>query len=231
MERSLFVELIHQIRSTLDSIKKFTELSRGKFGDKEFGEVFYRMITKDIEKNDLMLNAFLNYIKATTPIKKRGTVNTLIEEVLRKHQVRLEERKTKIFRNFEEDLPEAIIPDEQLRFILESVLQYTMAMMPLDGSLEFSTKSVVQKDVIEDQVFFKKNRNFIEVLVAFTYSKEAKELKTSQKEVVPDLMLRLVDDIVERNQGMTKFKLDEIEGKMFISLKSPVERRRVVHCD
>ncbi len=231
MERSLFVELIHQIRSTLDSIKKFTELSRGKFSDKEFGEVFHRMITKDIEKNDLMLNAFLNYIKATTPIKKKGTVNTLIEEVLRKHQVRLEERKTKIFRDFERDLPEAIIPDEQLRFILESVLEYTMAMIPLDGSLEFSTKSVVQKDVIEDQVFFKKNRNFIEVLVAFTYSKEAKELKTSQKEVVPDLMLRLVDDIVERNQGMTKFKLDEIEGKMFISLKSPVERRRVVHCD
>jgi len=230
MERSLFIELIHQTKSTLDSIKKFTQLSRGKFSDKEFGEVFYRRITKDIEKNDLMLNGFLNYIKATTPIRKKGTVNTLIEEVLRKHQVRLEEKKIKIFRNFERDLPEAIIPDEQLRFILESVLQYAMAMMPLDGRVEFSTKSVVlQKEMGEDQAFFKKNGNFIEVLVAFTYSKEPKEQATSQKEVVPDLMLRLVDDIVERNQGMIKFELNETKGKRFISLKFPVERRRVVH--
>jgi hypothetical protein len=179
-----------------------------------------------------MLEVFLNYIKATTPIRKKGTVNTLIEEVLRKHHVRLEEKKIKIFRNFEEDLPETIMPDEQLRFILESVLQYAVAMMPLDGSLEFSTKSVVlQKEMAEDQVSFKKNGNFIEVLMAFTYSKEAKEKKTSQKEVVPDLMLRLVDNVVERNQGMTKFKLDETKGKMSISLISPVERRRVVHYD
>jgi hypothetical protein len=232
MERSLFIELIHQTKSTLDSIKKITQLSRGKFSDKEFGEVFYRRITKDIEKNDLMLNGFLNYIKATTPIRKKGTVNTLIEEVLRKHQVRLEEKKTKIFRNFERDLPEAIIPDEQLRFILESVLQYAMAMMPLDGSLEFSTKSVVlQKEMREDQAFFKKNGNFIEVLVAFTYSKELEEHATSQKKLVPDLMLRLVDDIVERNQGMIKFELNETKGKRFISLKSPIERRTVVHYD
>jgi len=232
MKRSLFIELIHQTKNTLDSIKKFTQLSRGKFSDKEFGEVFYRRITKDIEKNDLMLNGFLNYIKATTPIRKKGTVNTLIEEVLRKHQVRLEEKKIKIFRNFERDLPEAIIPDEQLRFILESVLQYAMAMMPLDGSLEFSTKSVVlQKEMREDQAFFKKNGNFIEVLVAFTYSKGPEEQAASQKEIVPDLMLRLVHDILERNQGMIKFELNETKGKRFISLKSPVERRGVVQYD
>jgi hypothetical protein len=232
MGRSLLIELIHQTKNTLDSIRKFTQLSRGKFNDKEFGEFFYRMITKDIEKNDLMLNGFLNYIKATTPIKKRGTVNTLIEEVLRKHQVGLEERRAKIFRNFERDLPEAIIPDEQLRFILESVLQYGMAMMPLGGSIEFLTKScVLQKEMREDQTFFKKNGKFIEVLVAFTYSREPKEQATFQKEVVPDLMLRLVDDIAERNQGTIKFELDETKGKRFISLKFPVERRRVVHYD
>ncbi len=214
------------------TIKKYTELSRGRFSDKEFGEFFYRMVTREIEKNDLVVNSFLNYVKVTTPIRKNGTVNTLIEEVLKKHQGRLDENKIKIFRNFEKDLPERIVPDEQLRFILESVLQYTMAMMPLDGSLEFSTKSVVlDKEISEDQAFSKEDGNFIEVLIAFTYSKEPKERVAPQKEVVPDLILRLVDDIVKRNQGMINFKLDEIKGKMFISLKSHVERRRVVHYD
>jgi signal transduction histidine kinase len=226
VDRSLFIELIHQTKTTLDSIKKFTELSRGKFSDKEFGEVFYRMITRDIEKNDLMLNSFLNYIKATTPIRKKGTVNALIEEVLRKHQVRLEEKRTKIFRTLEKDLPEAIIPDQQLRFILESVVQYAIAMMPSDGSLELSSKSVVlDEEKREDRASSNRDGNSIEVLIAFTYSKEPKERVAPQKEVVPDLILRLVDDVVKRNKGMIKFKFDETKGKMSISLKSPVERR------
>jgi hypothetical protein len=228
----LIIELISQTKNTLDSIKKIIELSRGKFSDEKFGEVFYRMITKDIEKNDLVLNSVLDYVRATTPVRKKGTVNTLMAEVLRKHQVWLEEKRAKIFRNFERDLPEAIIPDEQLRFILESVFQYAMALMPVDGSLESLTKSsALQKEMREDQAFFKKNGNFIEVLVAFTYSKEPKEQATSQKEVVPDLVLRLVDDIIERNQGMIKFELDETKGKRVISLKFPVERRRLVHYD
>jgi len=232
MERSLLIELIHHTKSTLDSIKKFTQLSRGKFSDKEFGEFFYQMITKDIEKNDLVLNSFLNYIKATTPIRKKGTVHNLIEEVLKKHQARLEEYKAKILRNFEKDLPETIVPDEQLGFILDAVLQYVMASIPPDGSIEFLTKSfVLQKETREDQAFFKKNGKYIEILVAFTYFKEPKEQPVPQKEVVPDLMLRLVGDIVERNQGMIKFELDETKAKRFISLKFPIERRNVVHYD
>jgi len=237
MEGSLLIELIHYTKNTLDSIKKFTELARGKFSDEEFGKFFYRMITKDIEKNDLVLNSFLNYIKATTPIRKRGTVNILIEEVLKKHQVRLEEEKTKIFRNFEKDLPETTVPDEQLRFILDSVLQYAMTSMPPNGCIEFLTKSfALQKEMEGDQAFSKKNGRYIEILVAFTYYKKpmeqfGKELETPvpQKEVEPDLMLRLVDDIVDRNQGTIKVEFDETKAKRFISLKFPIERRKVVH--
>jgi hypothetical protein len=228
MERSLLFELIHHTKSTLDSIKKFTQLSRGKFSDKEFGELFYQMITKDIEKNDLLLNSFLNYIKATTPIRKKGTVHNLIEEVLKKHQVRLEENKTKILKDLEKDLPETIVPDEQFRFILDSILQYAMASIPPDGSIEFLTKSfVLQKETREDQAFFKKNGKYIEILVVLPYYKEPKEQPVPQKEVVPDLILRLVHDMVERNEGMIKFELDETKAKKFISLKFPVERRSV----
>jgi hypothetical protein len=236
MERSLLIELIQHTKGTLDSIKKLTQLSRGRFSDREFGEFFYRMINKDIEKNDLVLNNFLNYIKAITPIREKGTVQNLIEEVLKKHQARLEEYNTKIFRNFEKDLPEPIVSDEQLGFILDSVLQYAITVMPPNGCIEFLTKSfALQKEMEGGQGFFKKNGRYIEILVAFTYYKKpmeqfGKELETPvpQKEVVPDLVFRLVDDIVDRNQGTIKLEFDETKAKTFISLKFPVERRKVV---
>ena len=235
MEWSLFIELIHHTKSTLDSIKKYTQLSRGKFSDKEFGEFFYRMITKEIEKNDLLVNSFLNYIKVTTPIRKKGTVNTLIEEVLKKNQVRLEENKTKIFRNLEKDLPETIVPDEQLRFILDSILQYAMASMRSDGNIEFLTKSsALQKESSEEAVF-EKDRKYIEILVAFTsykkpMEKPMQELRTPtpKEEFVSEALLRLVDATVKMNQGVTRLEVDETKAQKSVFLKLPVERRKVV---
>jgi len=235
MVRSLLIELIHYTRKTLDSVKKFTQLSCGKFSDEEFGKFFYRTITKDIEKNDLMLNSFLNYIKATTPIRKRGTVNTLIEEVLKKHQVRLEENKTKIFRNFEKDLAETIVPDEQLRFILDSVLQYAIASMPSNGNIEFLTKSFALQKESSEKAVIEKDRKYIEVLVTFTsYKKpmvksmEELNTPTSQEEIASDLLLKLVDVVVKMNQGIARFEVDKTKMKTFIFLKFPVERRKVV---
>jgi hypothetical protein len=107
-----------------------------------------------------------------------------------------------------------------------------MASMPPDGSIEFLTRSfALQKETREDQVFFKKDGKYIEILVVFTYYREPKEQPTPPKEAVPDLMLRLVDDIVERNQGMIKFEFDERRAKRSISLKFPIERRKVVCYD
>jgi hypothetical protein len=235
MEWPLFIELIHHMKSTLDSIKKYTQLSRGRFSDKEFGEFFYRMITKEIEKNDLLVNSFLNYVKVTTPIPKKGTVNTLIEEVLKKHQVRLEENKTKIFRNFEKDLPETIVPDEQLRFILNSILQYAMASMRSDGNIEFLTKSsALQKESSEEAVFKDESKS-VEILVVFTSHKKPMEKPIQEsrapapkEEFVSDVLLRLVDATVKMNRGVTRLEVDETKAKRSVFLKLPAERRQVV---
>jgi hypothetical protein len=235
MEWPLFIDLIHQTKSTLDSIKKYTQLSRGRFSDKEFGEFFYRMITKEIEKNDLVVNSFLNYIKVTTPIRKKGTVNTFIEEALKKYQVRLEENKTKIFRNFEKDLPETIVPDEQLRFILDSILQYAMASMRSDGNIEFSTKSSALQKESSEEAFFEKDRKYIEILVVFTsyqkpMEKPMQELRTPtlKEEFVSDVLLRLVDATVKMNQGVTRLEVNETKARKSVFLKLPVERRKIV---
>ena len=45
-----------------------------------------------------------------------------------------------MFKKFDMDLPETIVPDEQLRFILDSLLQYTIALMPSDGEYGISNQ-------------------------------------------------------------------------------------------
>ena len=234
MEQLLFIELIHCTKGTLDSIKNFAQLSREKLCDKEFGEFFYKRITKDIKKHNMLLNTFLKYIESTTPIIKRDTVSKLIEEVLKKHHLRLEERKAKIFKKFERDLPETIVSDEQLRFILDSVLQYAIALMASDGNIELSARSIIlPREGVEDQGYFKRDVKFVEIMVAFTgYREEPGKglgVPSPQERVALDLIFRLVEIVTKMNQGAMKFEVNETESKHRVFVRFPTERREVVY--
>jgi len=227
MDRSLFIGLVHRAKSILGSIEDLAHLSHEKFIDREFGEAFYKKLTSDIEKIDLLMNGFLNFIKSTTPIIKKDTVNTLIEEVLRKHQARLEERKTRILKRFEKELPETIVPDEQVTFILDTVLKYAMASIPSGGIIEFLTKSFVPLKAMGQE----RAKN-IEITVTFSYQKPGEQLTKElgsplpQKEIGLDMLLQLVYVIVQENQGTMEYESDERKEKRSIALKFPTDRRK-----
>jgi light-regulated signal transduction histidine kinase (bacteriophytochrome) len=231
---SFFIELIQRIKNTLSSVRNYTQMSRGKFSDKEFGEYFYRAVTEDIEKIDMVLSGLVNYIKLNTPIRKTNTVHRLIEEELKKYQVKLEEKGIKLFKRFEKDLPETIVPDEQLRYILSSVFQYALANISPNLNMGLITRSfVLEKEVGEGPPLFQKNGRYIEISVVFMgYKKTAEQgvgTTTLQKEEPLDLILRFVKEVVQRNQGMMKIEGDEKKAKTFVSLRFPVERRKVVY--
>ena len=231
----LFIELIQHIKGMLGSINKLTQISQGKFSDKEFGNYFNRLVTEDIEKIDLLLGNVLDYIKVNFTVRKTNTVHILIGEVLKKNHAQLEGKRIRLFKKLEKDLPEIIVPDEQLRYILNSVLQYAIALMPVNGSICFLTKSfVLPGETNEDQALFKKDGKYIEISVIFTGYKKTKDqsimrISVPQHEEGLDLELRLVNEIVKRNQGKMKLGVDEKNAKTFISLRFPAERRKAIY--
>ena len=126
-------ELVHRIKNPLVSIKTFTQLLQEKFNDGEYRESFYRVVSEDIEKIDVVLNGLMNYIKMNTPLSKTNTVHQILEEVLKRHEASFEQKKIKVFKKFEKDLPETMIHDEQLRYIFHSLLQYILPAIPPNG--------------------------------------------------------------------------------------------------
>ena len=227
-----FIELIDQFKDTLKNLKNLTKIFQEKYGDKEFSAYLNRIIGEDIKKIELVQNSLLNYIRINNPVTKTNTVNTLIEEELKKYELELEEKKIRIFKTLEKNLPETAVPDDQLRYILSCVLQYIMALIPPTGNLGLFTKNVVlQKEMGEER-----ESRFIEILIAYTgFRKPAEQFRSPlgipahQKEKILDLALRLVDEIVQRNRGMMKFEEDEKKAKATVSLRFPVERRKVVY--
>jgi nitrogen-specific signal transduction histidine kinase len=232
-----FIELVHRIKNPLVSIKTFTQLLREKFGDEEFREYFYRIVTEDIEKIDALLNGLLNYIKVNTPLEKANTVHVVLEDVLKKYEVQLEDKKIKVFKKFEKDLPETIVHEEQLRYILNSLLQYAIPSIPPHGSIGFLTKSFhILKEASENKTSVRKDGRYIEIMIVFTGYKKSVEqfetilgIPTIQQEEAIELELRLIKEIIQKNRGLMKFEVNEKKPRTLISLKFPIERRKVIY--
>jgi len=232
-----FMELIDQFKESLSNLRNLTRISQEKFKDKEFNEYFNRMIDDDMKKIELVQNSLLNYIKINSPITKTNTVNKLLEEELKKYQVELEEKKIKLFKTLEKDLPETPVPDDQLRYILSCVLQYVMALIPPNRSFGLFTRSLtLRRETAVEAPLVKKEGKYVQILIVYTGSKESmgqfratSGMFAHRKKGILDLPLQLVDEIVQRNSGVMKFQVDEKKEKTTISLRFPVERRKVVY--
>ena len=235
---SLFLmELVHRVKNPLVSIKTFTQLLREKFNDGEFREHFYRIVTEDIEKIDAVMNGLVKYIKINTPIEKKDTIHFILEDVLKKHESQLEDKKIKIFKKFEKDLPETVVHDEQLRYILSALFEYAFPFISPSGSIGFLTKSYnVETETVDGRTSHQRDGKYVEILIVFTgYKKPFEQFETIlglpvvQEEEAIELELRLIKEVIQKNQGMMKFEVNEKKPRTVISLKFPIERRKLIY--
>lgn len=232
-----FAELSRSIKDSLEKIKSFVNLSREKFSDQEYGEFFYRTISSDIAKTDALLNCFANYLKINSPIPRANTVRIILDEVLKKYENLLEDKKIKIFKKqYAENLSETSLHDEQLRFIINSILQYAIPSIPPQGSIGFLTRSLEAQEVQDGgKSSLQKDGKYIEILTGFNgYKDESDQLEAVLVNPSPpqkerdDFILQLVEEIIKMNRGMMKITVDKEKPITLISLILPIERRRRV---
>ncbi len=234
---AFFIELVHRIKNPLVSIKTFTQLLRERFDDPEFRDQFYTVVTGDIQKIDSLLNGLLNYIKINTPIEKTNTVHHVLEEVISKHDPQIKEKQIRLFKKYERNLPETIVHEEQLRYIFDSLLQYVLSFVSPKGSIGFLTRSFSDRKERSTPKFqLKEDGGRIEIFIVFTgYRKQNEPLQNvlgipiPQQEEAIELELRLIKEIIQKNRGVMKFETNQEKPRTLISLKFPVERRKVIY--
>jgi len=234
-----YVELVNQIKASLSAMKAFAFLSRDQFKDQELGEHFYKIVNKDIEKTISLLDCFNDYLNLSTPIVKKDTVTTLVEEMIKKHESQFEEKNIKIIKKqFENELPETSVPDEQLRYILDSVIQYTLLSIPSNGNIGFLTRLFdIEALKGKERGQLQKDGKYLEILVVSTgYEKAGEEVGVVQEisnhfqqEEAIELILKLAKEIIKKNKGMMRYKVYEDKPMTFISLILPIERRNIIH--
>ena len=102
----------------------------------------HTQVREDIQKIDSVLNSLLNFININTPIVKENTLYVILEEILEANEKQLREKNIKIIKKFEKNLPETYIHNEQVRFILHSVLQYAIFSTPRNEAIGVLMKAL-----------------------------------------------------------------------------------------
>jgi hypothetical protein len=234
--RSFLTEMIPCIKNQLGAIRNLTLFPTDRFEDAESRKTFRQGVTEKIRQIDSVLNSLLNYININTPVIKANTLHLILEEVLEANENQLREKNIKIFKRSEKDLPETFIHDEQVRFILNSVLQYAILSVPLNGTIGFLFRtSNLQGGENDQETSLENDGEYIEAAVGFTgNSISTQSLETSppvnlaQKERVADLILPLIEETLRKNQGMLKWEVNE-KSKVLMVLRFPIERRKVIY--
>jgi signal transduction histidine kinase len=232
---SFLLEMVEFIKNTLVSIAHVNHLSTEKADNPEYKKQCHDRISFDIKKIDSLLNTLLNYIHINIPILKKNTVHLIIEGILEANEHPLLVKNIKIVKNFEKDLPETFIHDEQVRFILNSILQYAILYTPNNGSIGFMTKSINQKGTGEDKVVALKERKYIEVLIVSKDHEDPFEPleddpgdQRIENEKTVGLILLLIKELIQKSQGLIEFEVDERKSRSLFSLRLPCERRQVI---
>jgi len=230
---ALFADLFRNIKENLERMKSFAHLSREKFGDAEYGDYFCKTISEDIAKTGAVLNSLANYLKINSPLPGTNTVRFILEETLKSYEDTLQEKKIRVFKKqFAENLPETSLHEEQLRFILNSILQYAVPSTPPRGRIGFLVRSFDG-----DKPLLQRDEKYIEILAGFTgYQNESQLLESttgypvSPQKVSDDFILHLAKEIIGMNRGSMEIRVDDEKLITLISLVLPTEKRMMPHC-
>jgi len=233
---SFLIELVHSVKNTLASIYHTTLVTMDKADDVEIRKHSRVKIKEDIKKIDSVLNSLLNFININTPIAKTNTLYTILEEVLEANQKQLHEKNIQIMKRCEKDLPETYIHNEQVRFILHSIVQYAIFSTPPNESIGLIMKSLDFHDAMDTQKDSSgKKKGYVEVVVGFDGGvkltgplENLLKMPEDQRQAT-DLILILANEILTKNRGSMSIESNGKRPKTLITLRVPIERRNVVY--
>jgi nitrogen-specific signal transduction histidine kinase len=232
-------EVTHHIKLGLSHIKEYARLVEERCVDKRFGGHLRRSLTQEVDKIEGFLEQCGAPWRGRTSPEKRDTVHRLIEVTLAGYEGFLEKRRIKVIKKFEPGLPEPIVPDEPLGFVLNSLLWYALTAVSPVAIIGFLTKTCPLHIVTASQkgTLHRKERHDLEILFVLSgggkpleFSGPPVETPLREREGIPGSMLRVIEEIVSSHKGELKVELDSKKAWVLFSLKLPIERRRKASC-
>ena len=134
--------VVHEIKNPLTSIKTFLDHLPNKYNDPEFREKFDRIIPKEIERIDKVVNDMLHLAKPAHLHLAQVDIPSLIEETLVLLENHLKANNITLHKHFDENLPSLQADSDKLQQAFLNLLLNSIQSMERGGTLTITAQTI-----------------------------------------------------------------------------------------
>jgi nitrogen fixation/metabolism regulation signal transduction histidine kinase len=221
---------IRLTRESLGRILKLIPVSRDRFNNASFREVFLDDLSQQVVLIDRLTESLEKYIVSKEWDEGTGKINLLVKEILKNHQMEFTGKHIQVHLSLQEDIPNVTLPDEHLKHVIKVVLQYATSSPSRDDHVKITMKHVeVQEGTVE--VESRNRTGYIELDVDFSGypwqidpSEDDFGMTLSNKEKVLKLELSFAKNIVEIHGGQLRLLHRSSDSTTTINLRLPIRK-------
>ena len=144
--------MAHEIKNPLTPIKTFSEQLPSRLDDKEFLLKFSRIINKEVDRIDSLVQELLNFAKPSPPELKEVNIHQLIEQTLDLLNNEIIRHKINLNASFENKNILIHIDPQQIKQALLNIFLNAIEAMPNNGTLNISTSVVVRSEATKQSL-------------------------------------------------------------------------------
>jgi two-component system sensor histidine kinase HydH len=134
--------MAHEIKNPLTPIKTFSEQLPSHLDDKEFLLKFSRIINKEVDRIDSLVQELLNFAKPSPPQLKQVNIHQLIEQTLDLLNNEIIRHKINLNISFENKNILISIDSKQIKQALLNIFLNAIEAMPNRGTLTINTSVI-----------------------------------------------------------------------------------------
>ena len=134
----------HEIRNPLTSIKTFLQLTPSRMDDVDFLTSFSQIACDDVSRIERLIKEILDYARFRDPQFMEEDLKEIISSCLHLIEVRADQQKVKIKKEFVETLPKVMVDRQQMKqTLLNLFLNALDAMAEKGGTLTVTARQVM----------------------------------------------------------------------------------------
>jgi two-component system NtrC family sensor kinase len=138
---TLTAGLAHEIRNPLVSVKTFLQLLPERVNDEEFRTTFLDITMGEVERISNILAQFLDFARPSEPNLRPENLAEVTEVMALLADAEAAKQGITIVRHYAPDVPKAMIDLEQIKQVLQNILNNAVQATPRGGRVEVTVRA------------------------------------------------------------------------------------------
>jgi len=140
--------MAHEIKNPLTPIKTFSEQLPSRLNDKEFLLRFSKIINKEVDRIDSLVQDLLNFAKPSPPLLKQANIHHLIKQTLDLLNNEIIRHKINLNTSFNNKNALINIDPKQIKQALLNIFLNAIDAMPKGGTLTITTSFIASHSTV-----------------------------------------------------------------------------------